>query len=249
MRIDVRDLSFAYPGRPVFQKVNLSLQEDSVMALLGVNGAGKSTLLKCIGRIITKYQGDVFFDDVSTRDYSTVDMARHVAYVPQQLAFDGGIVFDTVLTGRRPYIQLGVRKHDLQVVEEVLEQLQIADLAMRPIHELSGGEKQKVAIARALVQQPSLLLLDEPTSNLDIKTQVEVTNLVRTIAKASSMAVIAILHDINLASQLADHFVWLKDGNVFANGGKETLTAENVKTVYGVDASVEWVRDKKIIVF
>lgn len=247
--IDVRGISFSYDrDRNILDSVSFRLENGSVAAVLGNNGAGKSTLLKCIDRILRPREGTVLIDGEDIFALSGSEMARRVAYAAQNARSSDLTVFDTVLLGRRPYIRWDVTERDKKTVMELLERMELTHLMMRRVSQLSGGEAQKVLMARALAQEPGLLLLDEPTSNLDPRNQHEVMQLVRQIARERNICVITVLHDLNLAIRYCDRFVFLKDSTVFADGGVECMTAENIEEVYGMHVHIVSVRDIPVIV-
>jgi iron complex transport system ATP-binding protein len=150
--------------------------------------------------------------------------------------------------GRKPHIKWEVSDRDIEITHKVLKLLNLEDYALRYTNELSGGELQKVIIARALVQEPQILLLDEPTNNLDLKNQLEVMKIIRDISKSQNIASIVVMHDLNLALRYSDKFIMLKDGVIYAEGGKEIINPENIKAVYGVDAYVENVKGIPIVI-
>ncbi len=240
MRLSVQDLSFTYDGqKPALVDVDLSADEGEVLVLLGPNGSGKSTLLKCLANVIDPEKGKILIDGVDVSGIDAVDRARRTGYVPQMER--GGFprtVFDTVLMGRKPHVAWRPSQRDLEFVSSIVHRLGLGHLALRDIGELSGGERQKVLIARALANEPMILLLDEPTANLDLKHQIEVMNEVREQARKGITAVMAV-HDLNLALRYADRIILLSHGRVWASGGLETITAENVRSVYGVKVVVE----------
>ena len=176
-------------------------------------------------------------------------LARKVAYVAQKNEMTNATVFDCVLLGRTPYIRWAISQKDLDLCEEVIEQLGISHLKLRDVDQLSGGEMQKVMLARALVQQPELLLLDEPTSNLDPRNQYEMLALVRKIAREKKIAVLIVIHDLNLALRYCDRFYFMKDRTGFSYGGMETVTPETIRTVYGIDARIVSVAGKNTVIF
>lgn len=232
--IELRDIAFSYPGTaaPALRGIGFQLSDGQCAAVLGNNGAGKSTLLKCIDRILRPQAGQVLIDGEDVFTLSGGEMARRVAYVAQNARSSDLLVFDTVLLGRRPYIRWDVSKHDREIVSALLERMKLTHLAMRPLSELSGGEAQKVLIARALAQEPRLLLLDEPTSNLDPRNQHEVMQLVREVARERNICVITVLHDLNLAIRYCDRFLLLKDSGVYASGDASCMTPEAIEAVY-----------------
>ena len=148
-------------------------------------------------------------------------------------------VFDAVLLGRRPHIRWDVTEADIQIVEAAVRMLNLEDLTLRYIDEMSGGELQKVSIARALVQEPRVLLLDEPTSSLDLKNQLEILGIIRSVTTEHNVAAVMTMHDLNMALRYADRFILLKDGVIHAAGGPDVVTPETIEAVYGVPVTVE----------
>lgn len=232
--VEVRGISFAYDknaGR-ILDDVSFSLREGECLAVLGNNGAGKSTLLKCIDRICPPEQGTVLVDGRAVAQMSRNETARNIAYVPQHGCTGSMTVYDAVLLGRKPYIQWDATAEDRRITVDLLQKMGLEPLALRTVSQLSGGEAQKVALARALAQEPRLLLLDEPTSNLDPRNQHEALRLVKRIAREHNICVIIVIHDLNLAIRYCDRFVFLRDARVYAHGGPETMTPENIEAVY-----------------
>ena len=238
--IELQNIRFSYDraSAPVLQDVSFRLDDGQCAAVLGNNGAGKSTLLKCIDRILRPQAGKVLVDGQDVFSLSGNELARRIAYVAQNARSSDLLVFDTVLLGRRPYIRWDVSEHDRALVASLLERMKLTHLAMRPLSQLSGGEAQKVLLARALAQEPRLLLLDEPTSNLDPRNQHEVMQLVQELAKERGICVITVLHDLNLAIRYSDRFLLLKDGGVYASGGAECMTPETIEAVYSMHVHI-----------
>ncbi|MBC7335865.1 MAG: ABC transporter ATP-binding protein, partial [Clostridia bacterium] len=176
------------------------------------------------------------------------EVARRLGYVAQRHESTRFTVFDAVLLGRKPHIKWGPTARDLEIVRNVLQALGMEELSLRYLDELSGGELQKVVIARALAQEPRVLLLDEPTSNLDLKNQFEVLRIVKEAARERNIAVVVVMHDLNLALRFADKFLLLKNGTIFACGGMEVVTPENIAGVYGVRVAVERLADIPVVV-
>ena len=248
MNLEVSNLSFHYPSNKVLNDVMFSVGHSECVAILGTNGVGKSTLLKCINRILRYQQGAVAMCGDDIHSLSRNELAKRVGYVAQSSHFSETTVFDAILLGRKPYIKWDVTDSDLKLVQGIMERLSLAPYAMRTVTHLSGGETQKVAIARALAQQPRVLLFDEPTSNLDLKNQLEVISLIKNIVKEENMSAVVTMHDLNLATRFADKFIMMKDGSIFAAGGHEILTSENIKEVYGVDAAVERYKGQLVVI-
>ncbi|WIV67226.1 ABC transporter ATP-binding protein [Natrialbaceae archaeon AArc-T1-2] len=239
MTLEISDLSFSYGDVSVLEGIDLTVNAGEVVGLLGANGSGKSTLLKSIHRIHEPDRGTIAIDGRDTRAYSRTELAREASYVPQH--DDGAFpatVFETVLQGRRPHAGWSPGERDRRAVADVLERLELEQFATRRMSDLSGGQQQKVRFGRALVGDPSVMVLDEPTSALDLNHQLEVMDLVATQVRERDVAVIAALHDLNLASQYCDRVALLHDGEIHAVGRPDVLTPETVRTVYGADVTV-----------
>lgn len=243
MILRVAGLRFRYNSSPVLEGIDFELGAGELCTILGNNGAGKSTLLRCLARVLRAREGVVHLDGHDTAKLDRRDLARRLGYVPQRESASPRLtVFDAVLQGRKPHLGWAARPRDLQVVEEVLGALALERFSLRYLDELSGGELQKVVIARALAQEPQVLLLDEPTSNLDLKNQLEVMTLVRRMTRDKGMAVLVAIHDINLALRFSDRYLLLHEGIIFASGGEEALTQSNIEETYGV--KVRLLRDE-----
>lgn len=248
MTLRVDGMAFHYSSTPVLDGVGFHVAPGEFMAVLGNNGAGKSTLLKCIDRILRPHGGTVVLAEKDLRHYKGPELARHIGYVPQRTEASRMTVYDTVLLGRRPHIEWDAGRRDYEVTERVIERLGLGDIALRTIDELSGGELQKTAIARAMAQEPQVLLLDEPTSSLDLRNQLDVLDTVRHVTCEEGVAVVAVMHDLNLALRFADRFCFLAGGKVHACGGSEVVTAEVVSSVYGVQVDIMSVGDRSMVV-
>jgi iron complex transport system ATP-binding protein len=239
MILSVDKVEFSYGNVPVLKDVNFEVEKGDMVSILGVNGSGKSTLMKCINRILKFNNGMIFVEDRDVKKMKEIEIAQKMGYVPQTSETGFITVFDAVLLGRKPYIKWDISKNDIKLTKEVLNLMNLEKYALRYINELSGGELQKVVIARALVQEPQVLLLDEPTSDLDLKNQLEVMNIIKKISFDHKIASIVVMHDINLALRYSDKFIMLKEGEVFTAGGREVVTPETIKEVYGVDVHVK----------
>ena len=240
VKIVVKEVTVFYRSIKALDGVSITFKDGSVTAILGPNGAGKTTLLRCLNGLLRPSVGTVFIDGYEVQSLKPREIAKKFGYVPQStdptLSFT---VFEMVMMGRRPYVNWKLNEKDLEVINRALNMTGIKHLANRYFDELSGGEKQKVIIARALAQEPEVLLLDEPTSNLDLKHQLEILNLIRRLARERNITVIMAMHDINLACRFSDMAILLKDGKVYAFGEPEAIvTRSNIKEVYGVDVEI-----------
>ena len=240
LKLTINKLSFNYTGIQVLKDVELELGLGEILSIVGPNGSGKSTLLKCINRILKTTQNTVLIDGKDTSKLNLKELSKIMGYVPQSSTSTFPFtVFDVVLMGRKPYIHWNLSEQDNEIVAEMLDFLGIGELAMRHFNELSGGEQQKVIVARALAQQPQILLLDEPTSSLDIKHQLEILCMLRSLTQSKERSVIVTMHDLNLASRFSDRMIMLKQGKIFAGGTPElVLTEENIEKVYGISCKV-----------
>jgi len=238
VKLEVRDVTFEYESEAVLDGVTLEVDTGEILGLVGPNGSGKSTLLQCINRILEPRGGVVFVDDAATDGMSRNELARRFGYVPQEgdNAFPT-TVFDTILLGRKPYIRWRPTDADRELVTHIIEILGLDEYALRDVTELSGGQRQQVVIGRALAQEAAVLLLDEPTSSLDVKHQLEVMNVIRDQVDRGITAVVA-MHDLNLAARYCDKLAMLYDRHVFAAGTPDILTPENIRAVYDVEVTV-----------
>ncbi|MEN6443793.1 MAG: ABC transporter ATP-binding protein [Methanoregula sp.] len=234
MMLSVNELKFMYRNKSVLHEIGFSIEQGQVVAVLGPNGVGKTTLLKCLNRILKVRQGTVLLDGESLLDLSTMDIARRVGYVPQRVETGRLTAFDAILLGRRPHIGWDVTPRDLAIVDAVLTKLGMEALRLAYLDEMSGGELQKVAIARALVQEPKVLLLDEPTSNLDLKNQVDILTTIREIVRDHKIAAVMTMHDLNQALRFADTFIFIKNGAVYIHGNQDVITPLVIEEVYGL---------------
>jgi iron complex transport system ATP-binding protein len=240
--LSLRGVHVAYGPREVLKGVDLEVAAGEVVGLVGPNGSGKTTLLKAVTGVVSIRAGEVLLAGESASDLNARDRARRVAIVPQSPTLPMGFTaLDAVVMGRTPH--LGFFEHetaaDHRRADEALATVGAGLLARRRVDELSGGEKQHVVIARALVQETPLLLLDEPTANLDIGHQMAIARLLRRLASQRGVAVLAALHDLTLASLYCDRLVLMAGGLVLATGSPaEVLTRENVQLAYGAETVV-----------
>ncbi|WP_406112565.1 ABC transporter ATP-binding protein [Kitasatospora purpeofusca] len=241
-RLEARDLTLAYEARTVAEGLDLRIPDGRVTVIVGPNACGKSTLLRALGRLLKPVRGAVLLDGEELARVPTKRIARRIGLLPQSPSAPEGIaVADLVSRGRQPHQSWWQQwsAEDEAAVAEALERTSTAELAERGVDELSGGQRQRVWIAMALAQGTDILLLDEPTTFLDIAHQVEVLDLVRRLNVERGRTVVAVLHDLNQAARYADHLVAMKDGRIVAQGPPaEVVTAELVREVFGLESVV-----------
>lgn len=229
---------FAYDrNKWILKDINFHLGSGCFMGILGPNGAGKSTLLKCLNGIYGFVKGNTTLFGKNMANLSIREVARQIAYVPQYTdARFPCSVFDMVLMGRIPYGRHYFTDEDRKAVAEALEETHLASYMLKDVRFLSGGERQRVYVARALSGHPSIILMDEPTSSLDVRYQLEILQLVRRLVRQKRLSVVMTIHDLNLASMFCDQLVIVKNGEIVETGtSKKVLTEENAKLIYGVN--------------
>ena len=238
MKLRVHDVEFGYTSVPTIRDVTFGVEAGDLLTIVGPNGVGKTTLLKCLNRILQPRRGTVLLDGDDLRTMTRRAIARRVGYVPQRSVASRMTVYDLVLLGRIPRIGWGVGRDDHRVTDAVIELLGLGDLALRYADEISGGEFQLVQIARALVQEPLVMLLDEPTSNLDINNQHRLMSTIQQVVHSNAIAAIMTIHDVNLAIRYANKFILMRDGAVFAAGGREVITPAAMRAVFSIEVHV-----------
>ncbi|MCF8095760.1 MAG: ABC transporter ATP-binding protein [Desulfobacteraceae bacterium] len=248
MMLTVDNVSFRYKSKPVLDSVAFEVAAHQVVSILGPNGVGKTTLLRCMNAILRPETGSIRVRNENILNLDSMEIARKLGYVAQTAEAARTTVFDAVLLGRRPHMTWRASKHDLKLTNAAIERLALGDLSLRYVTELSGGELQKVSIARALVQEPSILLLDEPTSSLDLKNQIEILKTVRQVAATHEVAAIMTMHNLNMALRYSDLFIFLKGGRIYSAGSPETVTPEIIEAVYGVPVDIVRHRDAPMVV-
>jgi len=232
----LKDVSFRYDGQWCLEGINLELKRGELLGMIGPNGSGKSTLLKIMDGLLKIDKGEILHLNRPISSYRRSDIAKKIAMVPQESAFRFPFsVFEVVLMGR--FSHLGLlpfeQKKDLEIARDSMRLTGTLDLATRSIHELSGGEKQRVLIARALTQRAQIILLDEPTSFLDIRHKVDIFELISSLTSNQGLSVIVVSHDISLAAQYCHRMLLLNKGSVYKVGEPgEVVTTENISSVY-----------------
>jgi iron complex transport system ATP-binding protein len=249
--IRASNLGVCYGDIRIWKDINLEITEPGLVGILGPNGVGKSTFMYTLNKILEPTEGDVTIGGKNVKELDYKDLAKIMAYVPQQSNETFAMsVLDTVLMGRYPISGFTTAEEDVKVATRCLKMMGITDLAMRNFNELSAGQHQKVMIARGLAQEPQILMLDEPTANLDIYHQIYVMKLLRDIAKEKNIIVLVICHDLNVASRFADRLILLSRGKIVADGpSKDVITAENIKQVYNMDSEVLMVDDRPYVIY
>lgn len=241
MDIELKQLEFGYNStNTVLKGIDFMFDKSEFICIMGPNGVGKSTLIHCMNKILKPTGGTVLIDgkDISTTKLK--ELAKNMGYVPNTSEDTFPLtVVDTVMIGLQNDYKFGTPSDDLRKVYDVLRLMGIEDLALRNFDELSAGQHQKVMLARGLVREPSIVLLDEPTSNLDIRHQIEVTKTLSRLPKNKGITIVMISHDINITAKYADRIIMIHEGKIFAVGTpSEVLTKENLRIVYGVDADI-----------
>ena len=235
--IKLENISFSYTkNKPVLKNISLDINDGECVILLGPNGVGKSTLISLLLGANKPQEGNIYFDSTPIKEMKSKDKAAQIAYIPQLIEGTDLTVFDTVLLGRLPYYKIYPTKTDIDLVDSYLNKFNLSDLKEKQTNEISGGERQIVSIARGFIQDSKTIIFDEPTSNLDISTQLRVINFIKEEKKNKSFLIS--MHDINQALQIGDKFVFLKDGEVYKVVSKEEITEEIINNVYNVHSKI-----------
>ena len=240
--IKVDNVTFGYgDGKTVIENISFAIDKPEFVCIVGPNGVGKSTLIKCINGLIKPQSGKVEIYGKDVKDYGLKELAKIAGYVPVMTSdFNIMTVLDTVMVGRYAHQSWRINPEDITSAHYALKALEMDEYAMKRFSELSAGQHQKVSIARGLVQEPKILILDEPTSNLDIRHQIYVSAFLRKLSAATGTTILMISHDLNLASKFADKvIVMAPPGRIYSIGSpKDVFTEEMIRDVYGVTSKV-----------
>lgn len=247
--LKVENVHFRYSKRGgwVLRGASLELQQGEIGIILGKNGSGKTTLFKNILGIHAPTSGTMEFDGENLLKMPRRERARRIAYVPQEIHFGALSVFDSILMGRVSYFGLKASYDDYLAVEQIIRDMGLQSYANRNVDELSGGERQKIAVARAMAQEPKLMVFDEPTGNLDIANEQLIIAEARKLAKEQNISILSSLHDLNQALSLGDKFFFMKDGIIKYAGGKEVITPEVIRDIYGAQIRIVEIDGQPVI--
>ena len=241
MSLSVKNLHFSYPKakKAVLENVSFSVPDGGITTVIGANGAGKSTLIKCMLGLLNA-EGEVLIDGVPRQEIKKSELHRKISYMTQENALLTGLsVLNVVLLGRLGTLNIRVRDEDIEKAMSIISMLHLEPYIERPFYALSGGERRMADVAQALVRDPQILVMDEPTANLDLVNELQVIELVRSYTKQRNSATLLTLHDLNLAARYSDQLVLLKDGCVFKEGRPEDVITENtIREAYGVEVHV-----------
>jgi len=247
--LQIQNLSFRYSkhGPEVLAGLDLSLETGEIGILLGKNGSGKTTLFKNIIGIEKPLRGSILLDGEDLLSLPRKERAKRVAYVPQHIHFGSLTVYDSVLMGRIAFFGMQPGREDHEAVRRVLAEMQLESFSERNAEALSGGEKQKIAIARALVQDPKLMVFDEPTGNLDIANEELIIEEAKKLARDKQITILSSLHDLNQALYFGDQFFFLRDGRIIRSGGEEVMEPDIIQETFGIHSRIIHADGKKII--
>lgn len=247
--ISVKNLSVAYESNTIIEDMNLSIPKGKISIIIGSNGCGKSTLLKTIARINKPKNGDIFINDKNIKRVKEKDIAKDVAFLPQGPVCPSGLtVRELVAFGRFPHQKMigGLNNHDKEVIDWAIKETGLSEFADREVENLSGGQRQRAWIAMTLAQETEIIMLDEPTTYLDMSYQLEVLEVLQRLNREKKITVVIVLHELNNACRFADNIIGLKKGKLICEGRPiDVINKENLKEIYGIDAKLQLSEDGK----
>ena len=247
--ISVKNLSVAYESNTIIEDMNLSIPKGKISIIIGSNGCGKSTLLKTIARINKPKKGDIFINDKNIKRVKEKDIAKDVAFLPQGPVCPSGLtVRELVAFGRFPHQKMigGLNNHDKEVIDWAIKETGLSEFADREVENLSGGQRQRAWIAMTLAQETEIIMLDEPTTYLDMSYQLEVLEVLQRLNREKKITVVIVLHELNNACRFADNIIGLKKGKLICEGRPiDVINKENLKEIYGIDAKLQLSEDGK----
>lgn len=244
VRLTVESLSFKYDTKLILNDIHVDLTSGKVIGLIGPNASGKSTLLKCMAKLL-KPEGNILLDGQPIRTFNTAEYFKIVGYVPQESVSHPVLrVFEAILLGNVHSLSWRVTDEELAAVVHVLDQFGIEEWALRYLNELSGGQRQLVSIAQAFIKQPNILLLDEPTSHLDLQREFETLDLIKQLTKKHDLITLVAVHNLNTAARFADEMIVLNHGHIYASGPvHDIVSTEMLQDVYGMRAHIAYIED------
>ena len=248
--IEFKNVTFSYDKKKnVIKDVTFTLNDGECAILLGPNGVGKTTILRCILGELKPTSGTVLINNKDNKGLKNKDLSKAISFVPQNINGTNLTVSETILLGRLPSFDLFPKREDYIALNDVLNEFSLNEIKDKNTFEISGGEKQKVAIARAYIQNTSTIIFDEPTSNLDIKAQVMIASLIKKISKENKRSTLISMHDINLALSLADKLILLKDEQIYKITTPKEITSEDLETIYGIKTIIKEIDGRKVIIY
>lgn len=247
--ISVKKLSVAYESNTIIEDMNLSIPKGKISIIIGANGCGKSTLLKTIARINKPKSGDIFINNKNIKKVKEKDIAKEVAFLPQGPVCPSGLtVRELVAFGRFPHQKIigGLNNHDKETIDWAIKETGLSEFADREVENLSGGQRQRAWIAMTLAQETEIIMLDEPTTYLDMSYQLEVLEVLQKLNREKKITVVIVLHELNNACRFADNIIGLKKGKLICEGRPiDVINKENLKEIYGIDAKLQLSEDGK----
>ncbi|TCT14878.1 iron complex transport system ATP-binding protein [Natranaerovirga pectinivora] len=247
--ISVQNLSVAYEDNMIIENMNLSIPKGQISIIIGANGCGKSTLLKSIARVVKPKSGEIFINGKNIKKQKEKTIATQVAFLPQGPICPSGItVKELVAYGRFPHQKMigGLNVHDKEIIDWAIEETGLKDFSDRAIESLSGGQRQRAWIAMTLAQETDIIMLDEPTTYLDMSYQLEVLQVLEKLNKEKHITIVMVLHELNNACRFASHIIGLKNGKIICKGNpKEAITKDTLKDIYGIDVKLQLSENKK----